>query len=95
MIYLRKNSIVNDCHIKVLEECFVHTCVILVSRYIICVDFLFFSEYLASCLEIKQQSPSAESGTYRIETGTTNTVLDVFCDMDTDGGGWTLVWSFR
>ena len=35
-------AIVNNCQNKVSEECFVHTCVSLVSRYIICVDFLFF-----------------------------------------------------
>ena len=55
------------------------------------------AEYLPSCWHIQQQlSPvHPENGVYRIQTSTTNTILDVFCDMETDGGGWILVYSYR
>lgn len=42
------------------------------------------------CFDIKQQNPSAVSGVYSITTRRTHTILMVYCDMDTDGGGWTV-----
>lgn len=42
------------------------------------------------CYDIKVQVPDAPSGVYYIETWQTFTTLSVYCDMDTDGGGWTV-----
>lgn len=42
------------------------------------------------CREIKIRTPSASTGLYPLE-GAEGDKIFVFCDMDTDGGGWTLV----
>jgi len=42
-----------------------------------------------SCREIKASNPSAPSGIYTINTHYGD--LDVFCQNDVDGGGWTLL----
>ena len=34
--------------------------------------------------------PSATTGVYLIQTWNTSTYVNVYCDMDTDGGGWTV-----
>ncbi|XP_013380941.1 uncharacterized protein LOC106152022 [Lingula anatina] len=46
-----------------------------------------------NCTDILQSRPEAESGVYWISTG--GQAFQVFCDMDSDGGGWTLVWSYN
>ena len=44
----------------------------------------------ASCLEHFQNGETL-SGVYRVTTSNINVTRRVYCDMDTDGGGWTLV----
>ena len=45
-----------------------------------------------SCADIYTQRPDATSGEYWITTGTSQ-IFEVYCDMTTDDGGWTLVAS--
>lgn len=50
-------------------------------------------EYPQSCHEIQLDNPGAASGRYEIApaNATMETPIVVYCDMVTDGGGWTLV----
>lgn len=54
--------------------------------------------FAASCLEYRKPGPkpykgASESGIYRIEPAG-EAPVDVWCDMATDGGGWTLIGKF-
>ncbi|GAB5388864.1 MAG: hypothetical protein Alpg2KO_18320 [Alphaproteobacteria bacterium] len=53
-----------------------------------------FSSY--SCRTILEDDPSASSGIHTIDPDGTGGVpgFDVWCDMSTDGGGWTLISTY-
>ncbi|KAL9962638.1 hypothetical protein ACROYT_G031758 [Oculina patagonica] len=50
-----------------------------------------------NCKELKAQIPSTSSGKYWIDPdlGSTDNAFEVYCDQETDSGGWMLVWSYR
>ena len=49
-----------------------------------------------NCQDLKHKIPSAVSGVYWIDPdgGSHGNAFQVYCDQQTDGGGWTLVWSY-
>lgn len=48
--------------------------------------------FYTSCLDLKNTIPKSKSGTYLIKpNGEGKEAFDLYCDMETDGGGWTAV----
>lgn len=45
----------------------------------------------ASCWEVKQNDPTATSGTYWLYTPSMDAPAQFYCDQETDGGGWVMI----
>ena len=44
----------------------------------------------ADCSELLHLNSSLPTGVHEVTTWNTSTQARVYCDMDTDGGGWTV-----
>ena len=54
------------------------------------------SQAAKTCRDIQQNRTDAPSGQYWLDPdgGNSSNAFLGYCDMDTDGGGWTLVWAY-
>ncbi|GAG07061.1 unnamed protein product, partial [marine sediment metagenome] len=53
-------------------------------------SYSYWIENPQSCSQVLARNPSATSGIYTISPNGSDS-FDVYCDMETDGGGWTLI----
>ncbi|XP_045184481.2 angiopoietin-related protein 2-like [Mercenaria mercenaria] len=49
------------------------------------------SVQISDCKDIAVRNPAAVSGTYEIQLWKSRGMLTVFCDMEADGGAWTII----
>ena len=83
-------------HVYILNKSFIDQAILMPYFVGPAIDTIHPTANHNSCQAILDHNNHASSGVYQIDLdgGTQDNAFRVYCDMDTEGGGWTLVWSY-